>query len=53
MLTAQHLLALIDEAEYLIDNDVDGEGNPLTSETEFLIRKEISRLNFNLSNILS
>ena len=36
---------LIKDVEYLLDNEVDAEGNPLTNETEMLLRKELIYLN--------
>jgi hypothetical protein len=35
---------LIADVSYLIDNEVDAEGNPLTNETEMLLREELIRL---------
>jgi hypothetical protein len=36
---------LIADVKYLLDNEVDPEGNPLTNETEMLLQKELVRLN--------
>ena len=36
---------LIADVNYLLDNEVDAEGNPLTNETEMLLQKELVRLN--------
>jgi|5B_taG_2_1085324.scaffolds.fasta_scaffold125065_2 hypothetical protein len=36
---------LIDDVKYLLNNEVDAEGNPLTNETEMLLQKELVRLN--------
>jgi hypothetical protein len=36
---------LIADVNYLLDNEVDPEGNPLTNETEMLLQKELVRLN--------
>ena len=32
---------LIADVSYLIDNEIDAEGNPLTNETEMLLREEL------------
>ena len=36
---------LIADVKYLLDNEVDAEGNPLTNETERLLQEELIRLN--------
>ena len=36
---------LIADVKYLLDNEVDPEGNPLTNETERLLPEELVRLN--------
>jgi hypothetical protein len=36
---------LIADVNYLLNNEVDAEGNPLTNETEMLLKKELVRLN--------
>ena len=36
---------LIADVNYLLDNEVDPEGNPLTNETEMLLRQELIYLN--------
>ena len=36
---------LIADVKYLLDNEVDPEGNPLTNETEMLLRQELIYLN--------
>ena len=36
---------LIADVNYLLDNEVDPEGNPLTNETEMLLQEELVRLN--------
>ena len=36
---------LIADVKYLLDNEVDPEGNPLTNETEMLLQNELVRLN--------
>ena len=38
---------LIADVKYLLDNEVDPEGNPLTNETERLLQDELVRLNAN------
>ena len=35
---------LIKDVSHLIDNEIDAEGNPLTDETEMLLREELGRL---------
>jgi len=45
MITESHMKKLIKDVEYLLDNEVDAEGNPLTNETEMLLREELIRLN--------
>ena len=35
---------LIADVSYLIDNEVDAEGNPLTNELEMLMRQELGYL---------
>ena len=44
MITKSHTNKLIADVSYLIDNEVDAEGNPLTNETEMLLREELGRL---------
>ena len=44
MITESHMNKLIADVSYLIDNEVDAEGNPLTNETEMLLREELGRL---------
>ena len=43
--TESHMRKLIADVEYLLDNGVDAEGNPLTNETEMLLRQELIYLN--------
>ena len=45
MITKAHIKKLIADVSHLINNEVDAEGNPLTNETEMLLRKELIRLN--------
>jgi len=45
MITESHMNKLIADVSYLIDNEIDAEGNPLTNETEMLLREELIRLN--------
>jgi len=45
MITKAHMNRLIKDVSDLLDNEVDAEGNPLTNETEMLLRKELARLN--------
>ena len=44
MRTEAHYNKLIKDVSHLIDNEIDAEGNPLTNETEMLLRKELGRL---------
>jgi len=44
MITESHMNKLIADVSYLIDNEIDAEGNPLTNETEMLLREELIRL---------
>ena len=45
MITESGINKLIADVSYLLDNEVDPEGNPLTNETEMLLREEFFRLN--------
>tara|TARA_R110000803_G_C11809305_1_gene300438 strand:- start:112 stop:273 length:162 start_codon:yes stop_codon:yes gene_type:complete len=45
MITKSGMKKLIADVEYLLDNGVDAEGNPLTNETEMLLRQELIYLN--------
>jgi len=45
MITESGMNKLIADVSYLIDNEVDAEGNPLTNETEMLLREELIMLN--------
>ena len=45
MITESHMNKLIADVSHLLDNEVDGEGNPLTNETEMLLRQELIYLN--------
>jgi len=44
MITESGMDKLIADVSYLLDNEVDAEGNPLTNETEMLLREELGRL---------
>ena len=44
MITESHMNKLIADVSHLLDNEVDAEGNPLTNETEMLLREELGRL---------
>ena len=41
MITKAHIKKLIADVSHLINNEVDAEGNPLTNETEMLLREEL------------
>ena len=45
MITESGMNKLIADVSYLLDNEVDPEGNPLTNETEMLLREELIMLN--------
>ena len=45
MITESGMNKLIADVSYLLDNEVDAEGNPLTNETEMLLRQELIYLN--------
>tara|TARA_R110002012_G_scaffold163133_1_gene325450 strand:- start:385 stop:546 length:162 start_codon:yes stop_codon:yes gene_type:complete len=45
MITESHMNKLIADVSHLLDNEVDAEGNPLTNETEMLLRQELIYLN--------
>ena len=45
MVTKTHMNKLIAEVSYLLDSEVDDDGNPLTNETEMLLRTELMYLN--------
>jgi len=44
MITESGMNKLIADVSHLLDNEVDAEGNPLTNETEMLLREELGRL---------
>mgnify|MGYP003386009448 CR=1 FL=1 len=45
MITESGMNKLIADVSHLLDNEVDAEGNPLTNETEKLLRIELIYLN--------
>ena len=53
MITKSRVKKLIADVEYLLDNEVDAEGNPLTNETEMLLRKELIYLNSQFSKLFA